>query len=176
MAKVLVLTLVSFVLSGCATTRLADAPPAHQAEAAPATSSTTAAARILMTALPGWERTDAADGSIAFRHPASGATLDVRLMDASADTPSGLAGTILRRVTEDHDGTCVADPVNGDTYALLRCERSRDGRPPTRGIVAIRRPSGRSDVLIIMTGNWPASLDSSFDEGVDLMCLMATAE
>lgn len=176
MAKVLVLTLVSLVLSGCATTRLADAPPAHQAEAAPAPLSTTAAARILMTALPGWERTDAADGSISFRHPASGATLDVRLLDASTDTPSGLASTILRRVTEDGEGACVADPANGGTYALLRCERSRDGRPPTRGIVAIRRPSGRPDVLIVMSGRWPSSLDTSFDEGVDLMCLMATAE
>lgn len=176
MAKVLVLTLISFVLSGCATTRLADVPPAHQAEAAPAMSSTTASARILMTALPGWERTDAADGSVAFRHPASGATIDVRLLDATADTPAGLAETIARRVTEDLDGTCIADPVNGGTYALLRCERSRDGRPPTRGMVAIRRPSGRSDVLIIMSGRWPASLPTSFDEEVDLMFLMATAE
>lgn len=176
MAKVLVLTLVSFVLSGCATTRLADAPPAHQAEAAPATSSATPSARILMTALPGWERADASDGSIAFRHPASGAALDVRLLDASTDTPFGLAGTILRRVTEDREGACVADAANGDTYALLRCERSRDGRPPTRSIVAIRRPSGRPDVLILMIGNWPASLPDSFDEEVDLMFLMATAQ
>jgi hypothetical protein len=175
MVKVLVLTLVSLVLSGCATIRLTDAPPAHQAEAASSPSPTTLPARVLMTALPGWDRTDGTD-VVSFRHAATGAEMQARIIEDSPDTPTSLAGMIARRVTEDRDGTCVADAANGTTYAMLRCERSRDGRPPERSILAIRRPSGRSDVLLLLVGRWPASLPTTFDEEVDLMFLMATAE
>lgn len=173
MAKVLVLSFVAFVLSGCATARVTEAPPAHQAEAAP--DPAPPAARILMSALPGWERTDGPD-AVRFRHPATGAEMQARIIEDTPDTPASLAATIMRRVAEDGDGSCVADDANGATYATLRCARSRDGRPPERSLVAVRRPSGRSDVLLLMVGRWPASLPATFDEEVDLMFLMATMQ
>ncbi|MEY4744547.1 MAG: hypothetical protein RL272_492 [Candidatus Parcubacteria bacterium] len=167
---------------GCATQRIAaerpaapDPPPARQAEAPvrPAAS----ALRVRMSVLPGWKEFSGPElrgASLGFRNDSAEAVITARIIpagDASLDgLMKGAVGDLARLGV-----VCDAPAVEGESYAIVRCLDRRDG-PPARSVIAVRRPSGHSDVLLMMVGGGPASLAPSFFDEVDLMFLLASVE
>ena len=176
MVKAAVFAFVAFILSGCATSGVTGISPAHQAEvrAGPPVQEPPS---IRMSVLPGWrqfERAELGSASTGFRNDAARAVISAKVIPAGDET----LGPLIRGVVGDiasNGAACGTPAVTEESYATVRCE-SRGEDPPTRSIIAVRRPGGRHDLLLIMTGVWPASLPQTFDEEVDLMFLMASAE
>ena len=180
MLKAAVCSFVALILSGCATSSTSIAPPARGTEV-PADLSFSGPPRIRMPALPGWTRIEIpplvgeAVAGVGFRNDSTGSLISFRASPACAH--AGALDRILqdtaRLLDENLRVTCVPRVAAGD-YSSMRC--SGGGSDPSRGLIAVRRPSGRCDVLLIMSGIWSDSLPKIFDEEVELIFLHATAE
>lgn len=168
--------MLTFILSGCAGNQAVrpDPGPARQAEA------TRPPARIILRALPGWETRDTLatlrGEQALYVDPARHAVMNGTVVPARGLTPDAaldMVADALRgagcRISDRH-------PAEGARYASARFAGTFDGQR-TRGIIAVRQPGGRSDLLLVLQAAWrPHPNDDELAEQVDLMFLLATVE
>lgn len=173
MAKTTLFLVLIFLSSACATAGR-DIPPARQAAAAPAP--TSAAPRIILSVLPGWKPIEVATldpgSDLGFRNDEARAVITAKALPAR----DWSVGRMLRGSVGEFAArgiVCGEPAVEGESYGVMRCA---DARERSRSIMAVRRPAGHPDVLLVMGGTWPRSLPPSFDDEVDLMFLLASVE
>ncbi len=163
------------VLFGCA----ASHPTAAPARQAAVPVATRADPRIVMNVLPGWrpyeEAAPPGEASASYRNDAAAAVIQARTLRADGGDLAALLRDLAQELASTRHAACVVEDAEGD-FARMRCTERADDGDRTRGIVAVRRPGGRSGRVLVMMGVWPASLPRSFDEEVDLMFLLASLE
>lgn len=185
MPNVRFLACLGFFFLGCATARQAapvpsaSGPETSGRETAAARGpgpASVAALRVRMSVIPGWKRFDGPElrgASLGFRNDDAQAVITAKIIPAGDAT----LGTFVAEGVEGLAGlgaVCTTPTVEGESYASVRCVAR--GKDAARSVIAVRRPSGRPDVLLVMIGAWPAGLPEAFDEEVDLMFLLASVE
>lgn len=182
MTKFTIAALCALALSACAHNRpppAAEAPPAHQAEAAPppaeaAPSAPTPSGRLSMSLPEGWAQVPAErvpEGMTgAVMNPSLRAVVMV-LFGPVAENATHEAG-LLRTQLEGGGWTCtpVTASADGTTASFTLSQGTM------RGKIVVRALGAGGRMSVVLMGQWPSASDAAATAGIDAIAASASFE